>query len=181
MLLLTQKSDLSTAVLLPRLLTPAYLTIQLLTLVIPITCLYSLHLPLIYIETLELHSKSSRSLNSPTLQSLQLWARIALPAEQSIYLLHNQSTTSFKKSLLLLPLQYLELLHFIKRTDDRPQLTDVPDWRTNWRIKSKVRNVKIRFSPSYQLDPAWPVKILKITTTNESKVNLILNQPSNWT
>ena len=40
-----------TTVLLPQLLTPAYLTIQLLTLVIPITCLYSLHLPLIYIET----------------------------------------------------------------------------------------------------------------------------------
>ena len=51
MLLLTRKSDLSTAVLLPQLLTPAYLIIQLLTLVIPITCLYSLHLPLIYIET----------------------------------------------------------------------------------------------------------------------------------
>jgi hypothetical protein len=61
---LDPRSDLFTTVLLPQLLTPAYLTIQLLTLVIPIPCLYSLHLSLIYIETLELHSKSSRSCNS---------------------------------------------------------------------------------------------------------------------
>src|SRR3984957_2934066 len=40
-----------------------------------------------------------------TLQSLQLWARIAPPT--------NQSITSFKKSLLLPPLQYLKLLHLL--------------------------------------------------------------------
>ena len=51
------KSDLFTTVLLPQLFSPAYLTIQLLTLVILITYLYSLYLPLVYIETLELHSK----------------------------------------------------------------------------------------------------------------------------
>jgi len=45
---------------------------QLLTLVILATYLYSLHLPYIYIETLELHSKSSRSLNSPTLALLHI-------------------------------------------------------------------------------------------------------------
>jgi len=127
----------------------------------------------VYIEALELYSQSSRSFNSSPLQSLQLWARIALPAKQSIYYLIQEVTTSitFAVSRASSP---------IKRTDDRPQSTNVPDRRTNWRIKSKVRNVKIRFSPRRQLDPAWPVKILKMTTTSESKINVILNQPSDW-
>jgi len=94
---------------------------QLLTLVILATYLYSLHLPYIYIETLELHSKSSCSFNLPTLHCYSYepgsHSRIALPANQSIgshyllhYLLSNQSATSFKKSLLLPPLQCFELL-----------------------------------------------------------------------
>src|SRR6266568_4398743 len=66
--------------------------------------------------------KSSRSCNSTTLQAYSYEPgshyRIALPADQSIgshYLLHHllssQSTASFKKSLLLPPLQCLKLLH----------------------------------------------------------------------
>jgi hypothetical protein len=93
-----------------------------------------------------------------TLQSLQLWARIALPADQSIgshYLLHHQSTTSFKKSLLLSPLQVSRASSSIKRTDDRPQSTNVPDRRTNWRIKLRVRNVKIRFSQDASWTLTW--------------------------
>jgi len=49
----------------------------------------------------------------------------------SHHLLTNQSTTSFKKSLLLLPLQVSRASSPIKRTDDRPQSTIVLDRRTN--------------------------------------------------
>jgi hypothetical protein len=90
------------------------------------------YLPRVYRDALELHLQSSRLFNSSPLQSLQLWARIALPAEQSIYLLHHQSTTLFKKSLLLLPLQCLELLHLSnERTIDLGRRTYPTDERTD--------------------------------------------------
>ena len=62
-----------------------------------------------------------------TLQSLQLWARIALPAEHpdhttgSHYLPSHQFTTSFQKpsQTTATTLQCLELLHLPNRTDDR--------------------------------------------------------------
>jgi len=74
-------------------------------------------------------------------------SRIALPADQSIgshYLLHhllsNQSTTSFKKSLLLPPLQCLELLQIpndllqpryitIRQNRPTPPQRNDPTWR----------------------------------------------------
>jgi hypothetical protein len=59
------KSGLLTTVSLPQLLTPVYLTIQLLTLVILAT--YFMYI--VYLISIDL--ESSRSFNSPTLQSLQ--------------------------------------------------------------------------------------------------------------
>jgi hypothetical protein len=132
---------------------------------------YCLHLSYVYIEALELHLQSSRLCNSSHCKAYSyepgshylLTNHLDRTTCCTIYQ-SNQAPTSFKKSLLLLSLQVSRASSFIKRTDDRPRLTTVPDRRTNWRIKSRVRNVKIRFSPSHQLDPAWPVKILKMTT-----------------
>jgi len=94
---------------------------------------YHLRITLFWFRiSLPFYLQSSRSFNSSPLQSLQLWARIALPAEQSIYLLHHQSTTSFKKSLLLSPLQCLEPLHLSnERTIDLSRRTYPTDERTD--------------------------------------------------
>ena len=78
-----------------------------------------------------------------TLQSLQLWARIALPAEHpdrttgSHYLLSHQSTTSFKKSLLLPPLQCLELLHL-------PNGRTIEHWSYRTSIASNIDHIEHR-------------------------------------
>ena len=65
----------------------------------------------------------------------------------------------------------------IDRTEpDRTTPDRTTDRRTNWRIKRQNKVL-----PRRQLDPTWPVKILKMTTTSESKVSLILSQPSDWT
>ena len=147
---------------------------------------------------------------------------IAPPADQSI--------TSFKKSLLLPPLQVFwassgyrsrtrDYLHLpngrtIEHRSNRTLITSNIEHRTSNtsnieyiehrsnqtrptvrpptvrtqptneltnQIKSSKRQNKV--SPRRQLDPSldpsWPVKILKITTSTKLKVNLILNQPSN--
>ena len=70
----------------------------------------------VYIDALELHLQSSRSFNSSHCKAYSY-------EPGSHHLLTNQSTTLFKKSLLL-PLQCLELLHLLnERTID-------PSWRT---------------------------------------------------
>src|SRR6266446_1239910 len=120
----------------------------------------------------------SRSFNSPTLYYYSY-------KPGSHYLLTNQldrttcCTTSFKKSLLLSPLQCLELLHLSnERTIDpgrRRTLTD--DERTN-QIKSSKRQNKV-FAKT-PIGPCLTCQNPKMTTTSESKINVILNQPSNW-
>src|SRR6266446_5466917 len=96
---------------------------QLLTLVILITCLYSLYLPLVYIETLELHFTIKSFI-----QFLYTATVIVISPDRT-----TCCTTLFKKSLLLSPLQCLELLYLLnERTIDpgrRRTLTD--DERTN--------------------------------------------------
>ena len=117
--------------------TPPYILIAdryYLQITVPISAIYYpimsyyLHLLRVYIEALELHSQLSCSFNSTTLQSLQLWARIALPADQSIgshYLLHyliQEVTTSIIFAVS-------RASSSTKRTDDRPQSTNVLDRR----------------------------------------------------
>ena len=130
-------------------------------------CLF-LYLPYIYIDPLELHSKIKSFIQFFTLQSLQLWARIALPTEQSNYYLIQEvttsttfasissffkyQTTSLQPSRCRRPLPQpvysrhaADALYRNQSTAITLQTTSTttikPDRRTNWRIK----NVKIRF------------------------------------
>ncbi len=121
----------------------------------------------------------SRSFNSPTLHCYSY-------EPGSHYLLTNQldrttcCTTSFKKSLLLSPLQCLELLHLSnERTIDlsrRPY--DRPTDELTNQIKSSERQNKV-FAKT-PIGPCLTCQNPKMTTTSESKINVILNQPSDW-
>jgi hypothetical protein len=83
----------------------------------------------VYIEPPELHLQSSRSCISTLCKahSYEPGLPIVLHLIFTQPVLSNQSTTSFKKSLLLLPLQVSRASSFIKRTDDQPRLTNVPN------------------------------------------------------
>ena len=73
----------------------------------------------------------------------------------------------------------------IKRTDDQRWRTIGPDRRTRPtneltnQIKRQNKVTPRRYLDP-NLDPYWPVKIPKITTSTESKINLILDKPSDW-
>ena len=82
--------------------------------------LSSCYLPRVYIEPLDLHSQLSCLVNFHTLQSLQLWARIAPPADQSI---GSQAVNLLPRSrshYFSYLCKCLELLHLLnERTIDR--------------------------------------------------------------
>ena len=123
----------------------------------------------------------SRSCNSPTLHCYSY-------EPGSHYLLTNQldrttcCTTSFKKSLLLSPLQCLELLHLSnERTIDLSRRTYPTDNERTNQIKSSKRQNKV--CAKTPIGPCLTCQNPKMTTsTNEShsKINLILNKPSDW-
>ena len=90
-----------------------------------------------------------------TLQSLQLWARIALPAEPLIYYLISKaflitSTTFVVSWASSFTKQMYDWTKRTTPTDVRILTTYKPQPTTNdWLIKTKVWNVKIRFLLSY--------------------------------
>ena len=122
-------------------------------------------------------------------------------------LLHQVKQSSFKKSLLPPHLQCLELLQIPNQSNiehrtsvasnidhiehqsywtlialniDHTKRTTRPTdnwWPTN-QIKSLERQNKV-FTKT-PIGPCLTPQILKIITTNESKVNVILDKPSDW-
>jgi hypothetical protein len=95
---------------------------------------------------------------------------------QSIYYLIQEVTTSITFASVS--------SFFIYQTNGRSTSTDdrtrtQPTNELTNQIKSSKRQNKVFAKPP--IGPCLTPQILKMTTTNESKVNLILNQPSDWT